>query len=479
MEPTALEICDRYIRAWLPARMSDSEHRLLRQVGVPVAICLRSGTEERTWVLCETDEGLEVLGTEIQATCGFRLEAETYVQLIRAEISPQRAFFTGKLKIEGNKFIALKLGSLLESIFKRIPFYPEIEMKEAPVAFTRSPSLDVNLTERQRNVLALHLDENDGSSYWVQRAAALGLRADDLKTLNDLEAFGTMNRDDLARLPFRELVPRKILREGRSLILGETGGTLGAPWTVAWTRADFETAFVRPLVEELARRGFPRLEQWLFAGPTGPHIIGKAADALAQATTHCDALKIDFDPRWHRRMLPNSAASMRHLEHVGTQTLVLLEREYVDALFVTPSLLRNLLETKRGDWVERLKLVHLGGQSITPQESDWLKQQLGVGTELINGYGNSLFGCMVECDAKKPLVYRSHGERLVVMLKDLENSGQSVGEGQWGQVVFHRFDESALLLNVMERDEAQQLPDGLFCPRPMRKIEAAVAGGIY
>jgi phenylacetate-coenzyme A ligase PaaK-like adenylate-forming protein len=332
------------------------------------------------------------------------------------------------------------------------------------------------LTPHQRAIIALHFDATDGAPYWQRWSREHGVRADQLATRGDLRALPPMDRRRMEETPFRDFLPRAVREGGGRLILGETGGATGAPLTVAWTEEDFEKAFVAPLRNVLERRCIA-LRQWLFAGPTGPHIIGKAADRLAQETTGCDALKIDMDPRWHRRLAPGTPAALRHLAHLREQTEHHLRRERPDALFITPSLLRALLEESGALQGSELRLVHLGGQSITPGEREKLRRALPPDCALINGYGNSLFGCLVEED--EALTYKAPDERLIVeLVAGMPGECGPAAPGDWGTVTFHRFDASMLILNARERDEAQCVAGGIYWPRPAATA-SPVAAGVY
>jgi thienamycin biosynthesis protein ThnN len=481
-----LAFCDWYMREWLPARLSAAEVRMLGGVGKPVALAVVANGETREWKLLARDGRLLFLEDGHAAACRFTLPLAVFRRVVSAEVSPQRAFFSGDLSVQGNAFLALKVGSLLEGIFRRSPLDWDAELEGrrdlAAGAASQSPSSAARLTDRQRDLLALHLHPREGAPWWIERSAAMGARADDFATLGDLEAFGPLDREAMVLRPFRDFLPRSLREQPKGLILGETGGTTGLPLTMAWSPADFQRAFVDPLPRELAKRGVAGLTQWLFVGPSGPHIIGKAADALALATTGVDALKVDFDPRWHRKLAPGSAAAARHLEHIAGQALDHLRRGGVDALFATPSLLERLLRDDANRALfEPVRLVHLGGQSATPEEIDRLAGLLPSKRVLVNGYGNSMFGCLVEHRADEPLTYPDRdGDRAIVLLRDPEDRSRDVPVGAWGTVAFHRFDESALLLNAFERDEALRVREGeLRQPRPPRAKASLAAGGIY
>ena len=64
-------------------------------------------------------------------------------------------------------------------------------------------------------------------------------------------------------------------------------------------------------------------------------------------------------------------------------------------------------------------------------------------------------------------------------------------QGETGRVLFHRLDESCLLANVMERDQAERIApsssahalggyaDGLRNPRPLPALQNQLQQGIY
>ena len=48
-----------------------------------------------------------------EADCVLTADAETFEGMLRGEVNPTTAFMTGRLRIEGNMALAMKLGSLL------------------------------------------------------------------------------------------------------------------------------------------------------------------------------------------------------------------------------------------------------------------------------------------------------------------------------------------------------------------------------
>ena len=61
-------------------------------------------------------------------TFGFRTDSETFLAVAGNTLSPQKSFFTGKTKISGNFYEALRTATALEEFFQRYP-YPEADME--------------------------------------------------------------------------------------------------------------------------------------------------------------------------------------------------------------------------------------------------------------------------------------------------------------------------------------------------------------
>ena len=69
-------------------------------------------------ILTEVKEGPQI------GAFGFRTDSETFLAVAGNTLSPQKSFFTGKTKISGNFYEALRTATALEEFFQRYP-YPE------------------------------------------------------------------------------------------------------------------------------------------------------------------------------------------------------------------------------------------------------------------------------------------------------------------------------------------------------------------
>ncbi len=196
------------------------------------------------------------------------------------------------------------------------------------------------------HVLARHFDPVRGSLFWLRRAAELGIDRPHatLRGLGDLPRLGILWPHEMRKVPLMDLVPRSLHQSRSNLLVAQTGGTTGPGVWTAWLPEEFTDAFVRPFALAASAAGFPRGGTWLALCPSGPHIIGRAAIAIARATGGMDPFMIDLDPRWIRSLEPGSFVHGRYVAHVLAQAADVLEHQPIDVLFATPPLLLALAE---------------------------------------------------------------------------------------------------------------------------------------
>lgn len=307
--------------------------------------------------------------------------------------------------------------------------------------------------ERLQAVLSEHFDPRWGSPFWLERLSELDFNpVRDVQTVGDLWRFGPTSLERMATHPIEHFIPQRYHHDLRTFVLTESGGTSGPPKRSAYLQSEFEEAFVHPFVAAAQRVRFPRGVHWLFIGPTGPHIIGKAARACAAALDSMEPFTVDFDPRWVRKLPVGTMAHSRYVEHVAQQAEAILLTQSVGVLFATPPVLTALGQRLPNAVRSCIEGVHLGGLPSSPEflhslESEWFPNAVVLG-----GYGNSLAGLCPQVGSSPTGLpeYAPYGERLIV---DVE-SGE---DGPRGQVVFHRLDRSCFLPNVHERDWAERI----------------------
>lgn len=359
------------------------------------------------------------------------------------------------------------------------------------------------MSSHLHQILALHFDPEDGAPYWLERQEALGfdVRAT-VREPEDLLRLGPMREDDLATRPLTDFLPRPVLRLRDRWVVAETGGTLGRPKTTLWLEDELLRAFVDPFTAVARHHGFPEGAGWLFVGPTGPHVIGRAARENARALGAAEPFLVDFDPRWAKKLPAGSLAARRYLRHVVEQALAILAVQDVSVLFTTPSVLQALAEELSAARRAAIRGVFYGGQPLERDAYFRLREAFPEAVHLA-GYGNSLVGLALQAapaeDAEDGLCrYWYPGRRVIVRVVErgdgtvpaAERLHREVEPGATGQVVVSRLDPSFLLVNLFERDEAERLEvpagptpfpihtPGLGDPRPLTTMRP-VAAGLY
>jgi hypothetical protein len=366
---------------------------------------------------------------------------------------------------------------------------------------SKSSASTTDPDERLRGLLQLHFHPEWGSSYWLKRQEQLGWDVRDrVRTVDDLWLLGPMPLTELRRFPVRALIPRALHGQWPRFIVGETAGTSGEPCATAYRDDEFQAAFVTPFLKVAEATGFPQREPWLWVGPSGPHIIGKVVRQLARQTGSMDPFSVDFDPRWAKRLAEGSIARQRYLDHVTSQALTVLQREEVGVLFITPPALAALAARLSDFQREAIHGIHYGGMSLTPETVNDFRAAFPRAVHLA-GYGNTLFGVVMEvADGRRSAMdYFPLGDRVRFHVVDLPETDTACGtwpprlceRGQPGRVLFHRLDESCLLVGVLERDQAEGISpipeaialgggaDGLRNPQPPPSLAARLQAGLY
>jgi hypothetical protein len=333
-------------------------------------------------------------------------------------------------------------------------------------------------TDRLRHLLELHFHPEWGSAYWLGRQERLGWDVRDrVRTLEDLWLLGPMPLEDLRTVPVRSFIPQVWHGQLPRFVVGETAGTSGAPCVTAYRDDEFQEAFIAPFLRVAEATGFPESLPWLWVGPSGPHIIGKVVRELARQTGSMDPFSVDFDPRWAKKLVVGSTARQRYLDHVTSQAMEVLQREEIGVLFITPPALAALTVRLTDRQREAIRGIHYGGMSLTPETVNDFRAAYPQAVHLA-GYGNTLFGVVMEVADGHRLAmdYFPLGDRVQFHVADWAGEDPATGtwppplraQGQSGRVLFHRLDESCLLVGVLERDQAERI-----APSP----EALALGG--
>lgn len=319
--------------------------------------------------------------------------------------------------------------------------------------------------EKRCEILRLHASPDEGSPYWIRFFKERGLTPDEVAEVPSRAGF--MDADALRQLPLDEFLSRKVAEAGEHLITGESGGFTGPPVTTAFQRAEFTAGFVTPFLRRAAAIGFPVAGRWLWIGPSGPHTIGKAVRAILEEVGGLDPFSVDFDPRWFNRLPEDSMSRRRYLDHLREQSLRILLRERIEVIFATPPVIAMLAGELPAEKRLAIRGVHYGGMAMTPADYDSFVSAFPNAVHL-SGYGNSLFGMFPETGrSARGIEYAISSERIQLdLLGDPGDPESRAPAGGEGRVVMSRFDESVLILNLLERDVATRTETGIVNPRP-------------
>ncbi|MCX5689017.1 MAG: hypothetical protein NTV94_04390 [Planctomycetota bacterium] len=317
--------------------------------------------------------------------------------------------------------------------------------------------------ERLERVLHAHFDPQGGTAYWLERQAALGVDVRrEVRCIQDLKLLGDMKPSDLADRPLLDFIPRKFHKDLSGFVVGQTGGTTGGGVWTAYRPDEFEAAFITPFEVAARHVGFPTGQQWLFVGPSGPHIIGKVLRDLSASMGSHDPFSVDFDARWAKKLPDGSFAMERYLGHVVEQALRVIEQQEIGVLFTTPAVLTTLAEAMSPAQRSMIRGIHYGGMEVNPQLLSTLQREMFPEAVHLCGYGNTLFGCTLELDVECGRIprYFPFGTRL--LLEVVNPADQNAALPGLGVVRFTRLDESCLIVRMLERDAASptDVPEG-------------------
>jgi acyl-coenzyme A synthetase/AMP-(fatty) acid ligase len=184
-----------------------------------------------------------------------------------------------------------------------------------------------------------------------------------------------------------------------------------------------------------------------------------------------DPFSIDFDPRWYRKMPAGSLSQERYMKHIEEQVFSVLERQQVDVLFATPSVVHMLATRMSTDERARIQGVHYGGIAISAKQYRQFHDAFPRAVH-VSGYGNSLFGVFLECGWDEAgIVYSTDSPRVDVDIVHTDADAITpCAVGETGTVLMSRYDESFLIINMIERDCAAKVHKGIQDPRPYASI---------
>ncbi|MBI5375094.1 MAG: hypothetical protein HZA77_06635 [Candidatus Schekmanbacteria bacterium] len=323
-----------------------------------------------------------------------------------------------------------------------------------------------------RHIISIHFNHSFGTPYWIKKESELGINAvKEIQSVEDLYILGQTPEEDLAITPVEEFMPKYFADNKPAFFTAESGGTTGIIKTTAYRVDEFRAAFSDFFRVIALSRNFPGHLNWLFAGPSGPHIIYRSAIDMAVSFGSMQPFAIDFDPRWAKKLPHGSMPFERYRAHILEQALRVIHIQNIGILFSTPDLAIAIGEAMHPLKRNRIRGIHIGGLPLTPESYEKI-EALFHNAVIIPGYGNTLFGLTLEIephDKDYNVVYYPPGPRLIIDICDLTDSRRmkKTDYGKRGRVVAHRLDEAFFIPNLIERDSAVRMDQKAVCTSPL------------
>jgi len=347
-----------------------------------------------------------------------------------------------------------------------------------------SDALDAHV----RDMVQWHFSDDTGCPFWLKWKRTAGWDpAKDITCFDDLTRFPHFEDDWLRFEDPHDWAPASY--RDRPFNIFETGGTTGMPkQRVGWDdyKQDYE--------EFSSRYGddvFPRGEDWLMLGPTGPRRLRLAIEHLAN-TRGGSVYFIDLDPRFVKKLIADGDVKMarRYQEHVIDQAAIILRHRKVGCLFTTPKLLESLAQRVSIPGAG-IRGAFCGGTTMTPQMVRFICEEVLEGkTRFVPTYGNTLMGLACSrpdfADHGYSITYHAPQPRAVLRVVDPDDTKRTVDYNQWGRVELTTMTREFFMPRFLERDEVirrepcDAFPwDGVGDVRPFGATSGKVIEGVY
>jgi len=338
----------------------------------------------------------------------------------------------------------------------------------------------MKINENLERILKIHFDEKNGSEYWLK--IKKNLNFDPLKDINDvkdLDLFGFMDPNILRKYPVEIFIPKMLLKNKSELIIGSSGGRTGKPKWVAYGKETYEYN-LKMLNELMDRKKIPKGLNFLYVGPTGPHLFGKRVFDLCRLRNGL-FYSIDFDPRWVRKL--KTTERKKYIDHLVEQTIDIIESQEIGILFTTPSMLTRFAQEERITNSE-LKAIGFSGTPMKPDEYKFFVEEAFPDVTFVGYFGNALFGVSIEVAVVDyQIVYQPPEPYAVFEVRDPENPESVVEYGSRGQLLGRRLSPEFFIPAFLESDIATRFKpangfesDSIMNPENMLK---GVDYGVY
>ncbi len=98
---------EEFFEKQLPARFKPEKAEGIDTI---VQLSLSGGQKEQNWVVIIKNQKLQVIeGTNQSASLSLKVTENDFLNMINGKLSAEKAFFSGRIKFQGNISLALKL----------------------------------------------------------------------------------------------------------------------------------------------------------------------------------------------------------------------------------------------------------------------------------------------------------------------------------------------------------------------------------
>jgi YD repeat-containing protein len=352
------------------------------------------------------------------------------------------------------------------------------------MASKTTSALDQHVAE----IIDWHFSPESGCDFWLDWASQQSWDVrKTVRTAEDLTRFPHFEDDWLRFVEPDRWVPKPFA--GRPYNIFETGGTTGMPkQRIGWDdyKRDYES-----FGDTLIDAEFPKGQNWLMMGPTGPRRLRLAIEHLANYRGGSTYF-IDLDPRWVKKLITNGEYDQAkgYMEHVIDQATIILKHRRIAALFTTPKLLEALSE-KISIPEAGIKGVFCGGTEMNPQTVRFLVEEVLEGQVALKPvYGNTLMGLAhskpLTAEDNYSVCYYPPQPWAVLRVVDPEKTEVTVDYDEWGRVELTTLTKEFFMPRFLERDEAlRRKPikgypwDGVGEVRPFGASKQTIVEGVY
>jgi phenylacetate-coenzyme A ligase PaaK-like adenylate-forming protein len=344
------------------------------------------------------------------------------------------------------------------------------------------------LNDHLLEIIDWHFAPETGTPYWINWAQEQGWDPrKEIQSWDDISRFPHFDEKALIQENHSQWVPKEY--QGKPYKIFETGGTTGIPkQRISWE--DHLTDYSL-FSDAISDEHFPRGEDWLMLGPTGPRRLRLSIEHLANVRGG-SCYFVDLDPRFVKKLIKQNkiAEANMYKDHVVDQALTVIKNRKISSLFTTPKILEAMGE-KISIPNAGIKGVFSGGTSMTTQEIRFVVEEvLENKTFFCPTYGNTLMGlaCSKPLTAEEvyALTYYAPQPRAVLRIVNPDDTNNLVDYGEWGRVELTTMTKEFFMPRFLERDEAvrrhpwEKFPwDGVGEVRPFGAMQKNIVEGVY